>query len=300
MVEAPDPSEIIWENLGISKLTLIFRRTMTYIASFIVLAVCLFIIFLLKQYQKSQRDKQSVEEAGEVSTTSRLIAILVSVTISLVNFVISFSTKFFTDLERHNSLTDKNASLMTKVIFAQFFNTSIMIVLIHIWLVTPDHNIAARGAILNDIWFILLNDITLTPLMDFIDIGYYIRWFGQCRFKRSYKTSSVTQEEANKKFEGTPMDPSIVYAKIIKLVWTSLFFLPVFPYAAMTCTIALFLNFWIYKHRLLRTAVRPVSIGPEITHRAINLLKLSPIIITVLFYSCKQLAFKRHLQLHHL
>ena len=281
VVEAPDPSEIIWENLGIGKLTLFFRRTMTYIASFIVLMTCLVIIFILKQYQKSQRDKQSAAEAGEVSTTSRLIAILVSVTISLVNFVISFSTRFFTGLEKHNSLTDKNASLMTKVVFAQFFNTSIMIVLIHIWLVSPDHNIAARGAILNDIWFILLNDITLTPLMDYIDIGYYIRWFGQCRFKKSYKTSSVTQEEANKKFEGTQMDPSILYAKIVKLVWTSLFFLPVFPYSAMTCTIALFLTFWIYKHRLLRTAVRPISIGPEITQRAIDLLKLSPIILTV-------------------
>ena len=281
VVEASDPSEVIWENLGIGKLQLFCRRMSTLIASFVVLMICLLIVFLLKIYQKSERDKQSAEDAAEVSTGSRIIAILVSITISLVNFVITSSTRFFTELEKHNSLTDKNASLMTKVVIAQFLNTTIMIIIIHVWLVTPDHNIASEGAILNDIWFILINDITLTPLFDFIDIGYFIRWFFQWRFKKSYENSAVTQEEANLKFEGTQMDPSLVYAKIVKLIWTSLFFLPIFPYAAFTCTIALFMTFWIYKHRLLRTAVRPISIGQNITKRAVDLLKLSPVILTV-------------------
>lgn len=289
VLKAPDPSEIIWENVGISKIQLFCRKAITYSITSLLLILSFFILLALKYWQSTFRgeiiDEDSDEtEQVDIGWQNRAASILISIIISVINSLLSFLIKFLTNQEKHDTLTHKNKSLFLKVVIVQFLNTCLMVTFLHILLVSPDHQVAISGGILNDVWFILLNDITLTPFMEWFDIGYYFKKFSQCRLKRNYKTSSLTQEEANKVFEGTVMDPSITYAKITKLILTSLFFLPLIPYSVVTCTIALFLNYWILKMRLLRTAVRPLEIGHSITQTATTIVTLSPIIMTVSFY----------------
>jgi len=276
--KAPDPTEIVWENLGIDFNTLFKRRMATLIASLLVLGICFGFLLLLKVYQRKQRESATPESS---TFMFRTLSVVISLTISIVNWILSFSMKYFTQLEKHYTLTTKNASLVLKVSLTQFFNTCLMILAVHMWLVTPSFKIWEKGGLLSDAFFIILNDITITPMMDFLDIGYYLKKFKQSSLKKSYKSSSLTQEECNKAFEGNEMDLSIIYAKFIKSIYASLFFLPILPIASVTCFISMGMNYWIYKHRLLRTAKLPASIGHSITVLAIKFVKRSPFIIAV-------------------
>jgi len=130
--EAPAPSDIIWEHLGLSFRRTLGKRIATFIVSFILLAISFVIIFLLKKFQKEVRDKQTSDKYTEEVSNFRGISYLISLVIVGVNYILSILLRKFTDLEYRNTHTATSSSLAIKISIAQFVNSCLMIVFAHI------------------------------------------------------------------------------------------------------------------------------------------------------------------------
>lgn len=287
VTQAPDPSEIVWENLGIDSLVLIRRRAITFSATIVLLLICFLATFSLKTIQRQLKTDTNATSTSIMVT--RFLSILISIVVSIVNFALSYAMKYFTALEKHNTQTSLNRSLFIKIVLSQFVNSCLVVVAVHIALVEPNRAIWAKGTpitnhiggVLADAWFILINEITIIPFMTFFSVGHLSKFMKRRALKKDGKNASMTQEEANAVFEGLPLDPAIIYSKFIKIFYVCLFYAPILPISGIIGTIALFLNYWIYKHKLLRSSIRPNSISHHITVTATNLCKYSAFVMTV-------------------
>lgn len=145
---APLPSDILWTNLGLDPWLLFKRRVLTFFLSGVILGVCFSTIIGFKSIQGSMR-RQQLEDREQGKTTSnvgfQLVSFLISMIISVINQVLGISLKILTRLERHDSTTDLNRSMVAKTTVVQFLNTCILISFVHMFLVEPNFQIWASG-----------------------------------------------------------------------------------------------------------------------------------------------------------
>jgi|JI6StandDraft_1071083.scaffolds.fasta_scaffold16528_5 hypothetical protein len=71
ITRAPEPEDIIWENIGLPPAQRFFRKTFTYVISILTLGLSFYIIYKLSEWQ--------------YNTASRTLSILISVFITAVN-----------------------------------------------------------------------------------------------------------------------------------------------------------------------------------------------------------------------
>lgn len=278
VMQAPEPSDIIWENLGFSLWFLLRRRIITFVSTSILLLFCFIIVLFLKVVQRGMSNND--DDAG-ASLPTRAISIVISIVISVVNAALTILIRKFTVMEKHFTITEFNSSLTVKIAISQFANTCLQVVLVHIVLFEPDWVIWAKGALLTDAWFIIFIDAILTPLLYVFNPGHIIKKIKQ---KMIGKNSKMTQEDAHLLFEGIQIDPAEIHAKIIKLFFSTLFFFPLLPVSALLTCISLFLIYWALKYVLLRMAQRPVSLSASITITSVWLLNWGTAIIAVIFF----------------
>lgn len=143
---------------------------------------------------------------------------------------------------------------------------------------------------LTDVFYTLLVEITIAPLLAFCNPFDCIRGCKRSRLRRNYKNMPISQLRANQIFEGAVLFPADMYAKIIRVLYLTVFFSFFYPGAPIIGLIAFFLHFWIFKFRLLRIAKRPPSIGLGLTRTVIQLCKGLPYVITVCTMTNKKIA----------
>ena len=56
----------------------------------------------------------------------KLIALLISVLIFAINYILAFAIKKFAYFEKSETITEYNISIAEKLTFAQFFNTALL------------------------------------------------------------------------------------------------------------------------------------------------------------------------------
>jgi hypothetical protein len=86
--EAPEPNDILWQNLGVNIFTRLFRRILTYVSSLFIVFLSFLIVISLKSYQISTTQKESQEllddaNALEIGTSGNhfLVSALISMSI---------------------------------------------------------------------------------------------------------------------------------------------------------------------------------------------------------------------------
>jgi hypothetical protein len=72
---APDPEDIIWSNIGVSRSEIWGRKLVTYSITALILAISFVITYSLSQAQVSYQG-------------NKLLSVLISVSISVINLII--------------------------------------------------------------------------------------------------------------------------------------------------------------------------------------------------------------------
>jgi len=140
--QAIDPSDIIWENLGVSIFIKIWRRIITFSVMLLMLLASYLLIYFLKGVQRS------IENKGDGFSSSWIrfpISVVISIIIAAINSALSLVIRYSTDLERHSIRTTYNRSLLVKIVLAQFVNSCLIVVIAHISLIQPRYAIGAPG-----------------------------------------------------------------------------------------------------------------------------------------------------------
>ena len=288
VVRAPNPNDITWANLGYPPGLAVCRRLLTFFATATLLGLSFLCVVGLKVMQFDMNKK--LKETSSLSVGSlkfRLLSVAITLIIMSINFLLSSLLQKLTLLEKHTTETSFFQSLTIKIVLSQFLNTNVMVVLIHSMVFKPVQAIYSKGtlrspgALLGDVWFILISQATLGPLLLLLNPYSLFRAYSRRALAekiRSGAAQQVIQEETQKAFEKEDFDPSFAYASICNMLFTMVFFQPLLPIGSIFCLLSLGLSYYAYKKKLLRDSKRPVMVTDDIAEVTLYLLNFLPFV----------------------
>jgi len=263
---APEPSDILWENLsfgGFKKMVKIIKTNI--VTAFTILVTALILGGISYWKQSLQKD-----------TISSIVSLVASFITIFVNSVLVMVIKKYASEEHHHSYTIYHRSVATKLTIAQFINTAIVPFVVKWLLYSGDDNqdLYCLALIANDMTYVFLSNAILTPLLCYFDVFYLLKIIKRNKIKKDDTSMSLTQAEANALFEGPQMDISSRYASLVKTVWMAGFYAPLLPICIPICAIGVIFGYMIDKYLLLRRYVVPQRMGKQLSTMMIKYLQL--------------------------
>lgn len=284
---APNPTDIIYDNLGIPFKDKVIRRLITSFATLLILGASFGILLGLKVWQRRLAPvgaKLSLSDIDFLALIARLISVGITITIMVINEVISYALRYLTILEKFSTQTGFYSSLLYKIAIAQFINTNIIIVIVHLLIMHPEKPIYAKGGLMIDAWYILISQVVVTPLFQLFSPAKYMKYMFQCLLKRKVangQAGTTTQADAHLTFEKPIFDPAFAHSTVAKIWCDLLFFQPLFPLSSGLALAAILFIYWTMKHRFLFSSVRPVTISGQIHSICLHLISLSPLVFGI-------------------
>lgn len=147
----------------------------------------------------------------------------------------------------------------------------------------PDIPVWGKGAILNDVWFILISQLCVTPLTNTLNPWYFLYLFRIKSLKKKIEdqTAEVNQLQAHQMFEKPLWDPAFGFASLLRILYTIIFFQPILPVSSIYGALTFLVMYWSHKHRLLRMSVRPVSLSDRIAVSTLHFISMGVLVYGV-------------------
>ena len=128
---ACDPSDVYWENLHYTDQQKFTYQLISIFLSLLLLAVSFIGLYFLTYYQiqQSQKNLNGGSKANKTTFSNikvKIIALIVSVGISVINVIMSMLIRFFVLIEKSETRTVENLSMAFKLAWAQFINTALI------------------------------------------------------------------------------------------------------------------------------------------------------------------------------
>jgi len=277
---APEPTDILWENLGTDVKEKKKRRLITFFVSILMIIICFAIIIGInvgkaKLSNPERLQDTNVQKSRSVGT--EVISVVIALVIMVINNALNFSTRIFASYESRSTFTEYFVSVSQRLTTAMFINTAITLLVTHIILET----LWKDGGLLNDVFIVFIIIVVVGPLSNLFNPWYFLRLYRRWKAKRQGSNCKLTQEEANLLFEGPPIDIAQNYANVLKTIWVTAFYAPVLPIGVPLAVLGLFLSYWTDKYLLLNRYVRPSALGKSLSLWMAEYLELSPFFFAV-------------------
>ena len=115
---APEPDDVIFENLQFSSFDKSIRMFLTYFLSFIIIGICFVIILIINylqiKYMKNSSFNKNVVKYG--------LSMLITGVISLINIMFQICLGYLTKIEKLTSLTEYHLSFSVKLTIFTFIS----------------------------------------------------------------------------------------------------------------------------------------------------------------------------------
>ena len=285
--EAPEPTDVLWRNLGYPTPKVVWRRVINYIASFVLIFISYLIVGTLKvrQKQSKQRVYESVELGENRFSRDNVVVDLftagVTLTIVVINLILNVTMKFLSGLELHRSRTKFHLSYIQKLVRAQFFNTCGVLVVTHIIVADDIEKIWQQGSLLYDASFLIVWKMLSDAMSSMIKLETFWKMFQRWRLKKNPKQSYLLQYEANHLYTGVEVNAGYIFSRGLQLLYICVFFLPVIPLCGVFLFIGIGLYYFAQKYMFARAYRRPEEIDTEIALDAIYRIGYCPVILYV-------------------
>ena len=107
--EPPEPSDILWENLGTSIGELVCLRLASFLFMMAILGFSFFVVLALKHLQITYK-------AGEYRQFRKnIVSMAISLVIVIINLLLGLVARQITTYEKHKTLTDYNGNVIRKI-----------------------------------------------------------------------------------------------------------------------------------------------------------------------------------------
>lgn len=134
IIKSPEPDDIIWSHLGVSKAEQLYRRILTFVLTVVALVASFAAIFGIKLLEsKSNSYYFGNQQSEQLFKSYQYFSIIVSLVIALINYGLSYLLSKLTLEEKHMTETDHFKSLTLKIDLAQFFNTNLIVIIVHVF-----------------------------------------------------------------------------------------------------------------------------------------------------------------------
>ena len=149
---APEPTDIIWENLSVSAVYRVYRRIVSWILTLAAIAGGFVLLSFMKITQRHLK-----ENSSQPVWVQTVFSFLLSFVIMLINKLLFVLTRLLTNQEKHQTWTNYYLSAFYKLVVLLTLNTTVMLILINSY----DHFADGRDQI-REGWFSangLLDDV---------------------------------------------------------------------------------------------------------------------------------------------
>lgn len=219
VVEPPEPSEVIWQNLSYSRTW----RTFQALLSFSLTLLVAWGAYELIKFLMSVKGTEGAAFA-----------------VSLLSMALPMVLKVVTSLERHLDLGDAQQSLIRKLLISRILTSVVILFVGTSWDDWLDEEQ------LNKVQALLFADAVTSPLLRAVDIGSRVKRHVMSRM-------AATQEKANSLMKGTYWSLGERYTDAIKTVVLASFYAALFPTGLYIAASALLASFLSDRYCLLRT-----------------------------------------------
>lgn len=290
---APEPSDLIWENLSLSNKQKYFRRFVTVICTLALLIGLCVAVFQVKSFQYRLYKEKSNDNNDSVMRMKSM-SILMGLIIIAVGRVVAISVRIFSSLERHSCWTHYHRAVVNKLIFGTSLNTIVVLLAVNM-LTVNDFPVPFPGlhsdsteiplyldyGLASDLFWVLVTDTVVSPLTYFLSPIYVAKLCKRRSVRKQARKGiiSITQGEANEIWENPAVDMAQRYANYMKTLMIVFVFAPIFPIGLLIGFISMTIQYWTDKYLLLRRHSRPPQLGTGLSD---NMIKWMPI-LTILY-----------------
>ena len=270
---APEPDDIIFENLETTKFGRIIRTFITALISFVIIALSFTIVVLLTLAQE-KIDNMSF---GAKNFSKYAVSLGMTGAISVVNIIFQGILESLTKLERHMSITDQNLSFSIKLTIFTFVNSAIVPLISNLFM-NLEHLVINYELLVSNMLMLFLVNSFVSPLMWTFNIGFYIKkwkiWTIESK-KNPNVRHNMTQRELNELYEFVDIELAYKYSYIAKTLLMTFFYLPLFPLGIIFSICGLFLGFYLEKYNLGHRYKRPEMMNETICKFYANFFEIN-------------------------
>ena len=265
---APEPTDVNWANIGVSRSRILRRRLLTWTATCAVLlgsVLCLY--FTHSALEKSSSFSQSPRDQVLYS----LMGLCPAMGVVVINMMLSRIIRFFTKYEKHTTNTHYDTSVAAKLTIALFLNSALVPFVVNWDDFYSSHGLAKQ---LN---YIMLANALFYPVAYVFNPHWLIRWSCGRLEVRKRQRCMLTQLEANKLLEGRHLDMPQRYASLLKTYLLTVVYAPMLPLAFLFGALALVIQYWQDKVMLLRYIARPEMLSHVLGNSMLRVIPLGAV-----------------------
>ena len=249
---APEPEDVIFENLQYSAFQRLFRTLLVYFLSIIIILFCFFIILFLNDVQIEKTKNNSNNFVIKYG-----ISISITLVISILNTIFQFILETLTKNEKHISNTDYYLSFSIKLTIFTFLTSGIIPLISSYY-----HSQSKYDLLLTNMLTLFLSNSILTPIMWSLNFEFLKKQLQICLIKNNYE--NYTQHELNKIYELLNMNVSYKYSYIFKTLLMSFFYMPIFPLSIGISLFGFLFGYFLEKFNFSMMYKRPEMLNSKI------------------------------------
>ena len=262
---APEPEDIIWENLEFTNWNRFQKSLKIYGISFLLIAVSVGIVIGLTYVQNKSND-------GQWSQNTFIkygISLIITGVISIINTVFQWVLDYLTKLEHQRTKTEYYLSFSVKLTVFTFLNSAV-IPLIGNYI---QYEWGENDNLINNMTTIFISNAFLTPLLWTFNINFIIKRIKIYFLEKKDNPDSqhnLTQKKLNLLYEYPSMDISYKYSYIAKTMLMTFLYIPIFPLGVPISLAGLILGYLLEKYNFTHLYKRPEMLNQKMCEFYMN------------------------------
>ena len=269
VVEAPEPEDVIFENLQCSSCERFIRTLFIYIFSLIVISIC-FVVILFLNYFQTKRNKKK----GNLPIVKYGLSIAISLVISILNAIFQNILENLTKKERQISMTNFYLSFSIKLTIFTFCTSAVIPLLSNYFFSKADYNLLVTNMLM-----LFITNAFLTPIMWTMNFEFLLKKIKICMLERNQET--YTQKELNELYELLDMSIASKYSYIFKTLLMSFLYMPIFPLSIAISLVGFIFGYFLEKFNFSKMYKRPEILNSKICEFYSNYFPINFLMLTI-------------------